>query len=344
MNTIDKIEDLLRKKKRIATSLITDLLGISRQASLKHLRILEAKGKIIKIGKTRGSYYIPNTAAVIKKEFGKALQKNGWLKNENISEYEVLKDIKKNSLIFAGLNENLIRIFEYSFTEMLNNAIDHSDSSKLYFTVKRKDGVISFCIKDWGVGVYANIRKKFNLASEWEAVQELVKGKNTTDPEHHTGEGIFFTSRIADTFILSSHKIELFVDNRLDDFYFKSRHNYSGTIVEFAININSNKKIEDLFAKYTTEEYAFDKNIVRVSLFKDGENYVSRSQAKRLLNNLEKYRSIILDFKGIPAIGQGFADQVFRVFQNEHPEIKIEYVNCDIAVEMMIKRTGIGQK
>ena len=33
-----------------------------------------------------------------------------------------------------------------------------------------------------------------------------------------------------------------------------------------------------------------------------------------------------------------FADEVFRVFQNEHPKVKISYLNANADVEFMVKR------
>lgn len=64
---------------------------------------------------------------------------------------------------------------------------------------------------------------------------------------------------------------------------------------------------------------------------------MSRSQAKRLLIGLEKFKTIVLDFKGVKSVGWAFVDQVFRVFQNEYPDIEIHYVNISEEVESMIK-------
>ena len=69
-----------------------------------------------------------------------------------------------------------------------------------------------------------------------------------------------------------------------------------------------------------------------------GDPHVSRSQAKRLLMGLEKFKRIILDFKGVKSVGQAFVDEVFRVFKNRHPNITIHYFNANDSVEAMIKR------
>jgi low affinity Fe/Cu permease len=53
---------------------------------------------------------------------------------------------------------------------------------------------------------------------------------------------------------------------------------------------------------------------------------------------LDKFKKIILDFKDISGIGQAFADEIFRVFKERHPDITIEFKNTNEAIEMMIKR------
>ena len=55
--------------------------------------------------------------------------------------------------------------------------------------------MLSFIVNDSGIGIFRNIMQKRNLKSELEAIQDLMKGKTTTMPESHSGEGIFFTSK-----------------------------------------------------------------------------------------------------------------------------------------------------
>ena len=62
---------------------------------------------------------------------------------------------------------------------------------------------------------------------------------------------------------------------------------------------------------------------------------ISRSEARRLLLGLEKFKEIILDFKDVKKIGQGFADEIFRVFHNRHPNIVINTVNVSPTIKQM---------
>jgi len=75
-----------------------------------------------------------------------------------------------------------------------------------------------------------------------------------------------------------------------------------------------------------------------VKLFRDRSAYISRSQAKRLLHALDRFKKIVLDFKGVSTVGQAFADEVFRVFAKAHPGIDIEPINATENVDFMIRR------
>ena len=69
-----------------------------------------------------------------------------------------------------------------------------------------------------------------------------------------------------------------------------------------------------------------------------GEHLISRSIARRILSNIEKFKVIFLDFNGVKTIGQAFADEIFRVFRNKHKEITILPINMNEEVKFMIKR------
>jgi len=80
-----------------------------------------------------------------------------------------------------------------------------------------------------------------------------------------------------------------------------------------------------------------DTEVRLVSL--DGE-FVSRSEAKRFAAGLERFDRVVLDFTGVPLVGQGLVDELFRVWQREHPGIRLEVVGADRGVELMIRRVG----
>lgn len=70
------------------------------------------------------------------------------------------------------------------------------------------------------------------------------------------------------------------------------------------------------------------------------ELLMSRSQARRLITRFDRFREVILDFSGVEIIGQGFADEIFRVFANAQPHVKLCPIHCGKDVDAMIRRTG----
>ena len=52
-----------------------------------------------------------------------------------------------------------------------------------------------------------------------------------------------------------------------------------------------------------------------------GVEFVSRSEAKRLLAELDKFSEITFDYKGVEKVGQGFVDEIYRVWQNQNSDI-----------------------
>jgi 23S rRNA pseudoU1915 N3-methylase RlmH len=108
-----------------------------------------------------------------------------------------------------------------------------------------------------------------------------------------------------------------------------------------SISTKASRTVKEVFDKYTAkgDEYSFSRTHVPVNLARYGEEQlVSRSQAKRLLARLEPFKEIFLDFEGVNFIGQAFADEIFRVFKNEHPDIEIIWLHASKQVEKMIKR------
>ncbi len=79
---------------------------------------------------------------------------------------------------------------------------------------------------------------------------------------------------------------------------------------------------------------------VSVKLYKNNVEYVSRSQARRVVVGLERFKTIELDFQGIDTVGQAFADEIFRVWHVRHRESRIIPTNMNENVEFMVKWAG----
>ena len=337
-----KILLLLEAKKRIKTHDVASLLNVSRQYAKVLINNLITTKKLMKIGSTRSAFYVsPQYAKDHPDLLPTRIQKN--LKNTNLEEHRVLDDLEERLPVILKLPENIRSIFTYTFSEMLNNAIEHSGSKNIQVEVEIKDKRLLFRVIDSGIGVFKNVMQKRKLKSELEAIQELLKGKTTTQPKAHSGEGIFFTSKSADIFILDSFGIQMIINNRIDDIFVShSKKIKRGTSVLFEIKIDSSRHLDDIFRRYTDTtkdgDYGFDKTEIKVKLYTMGGVHVSRSQARRVLTNLEKFKSIIFDFDKVPMIGQAFADEILRVFHGKYPGIKLEATNMNDAVKFMVNR------
>jgi hypothetical protein len=79
------------------------------------------------------------------------------------------------------------------------------------------------------------------------------------------------------------------------------------------------------------------KTTVKVKLYRERVDDVSSSQARRMVSGLEKFKVIESDFETLPTIGQGFADEIFRVWQAKHPDIRIVPINAGPNVLFMIR-------
>jgi len=337
MRLKEKILELSSKNKKIKTTEVAAKFNVSRQFASLVIKSLVEEGKLIKAGGTRYAFYVlPKHMSSL----GEKVKKR--LKNKNLKEHEVLDDIKKQLPFFSKTNENISSIFDYAFSEMLNNAIEHSHSKFIEVEVKKQENTLIFTVSDSGIGAFKSVMEKHKLKSELEAIQDILKGKTTTQPQAHSGEGIFFTSKASDIFVMDSHNLRLRIDNLANDIFIQEIPKKRGTKVKFYVNTSSEKLLNNIFKKYQSSSKAlsFDKTEVKIKLYTLGTIYVSRSQARRVLVSLDKFKVIILDFEKVPTVGQAFADEIFRVFAKRHPEIKIKPINMNEAVEFMIKRVG----
>ena len=333
MNTIEKILKFSKHKRFFTGNELSEFLGISRQAVNKHLKGLIQSGKIVKQGTTKGALYNLTTAKRTQ-QFSRKVKKTFFL--SGLEEDKVFREFAQFLNLNSELSKNSFDISYYAFTEILNNAIDHSESQKCSIEIILDRYKFNFTIRDFGIGIFHSIFSKLQLPDENSAIGELIKGKTTTMKEKHTGEGIFFTSKAADNMIFRSHKINMIFDNQKKDIFVEEKKYIEGTEVFFSISRRTKKLLDKIFAQYAPEEfdYTFERTRALVKLFH--KNYVSRSEAKRLLYGLDKFKEVMLDFKGVTSIGQGFADEIFRVFVNEHPDIKIRTANVGPALQPVI--------
>jgi anti-sigma regulatory factor (Ser/Thr protein kinase) len=310
--------------------------AITRQAVNKHLHKLTAELALSQDGRTRSRSY--KLAPLVE------WTSPGYKISPELAEDIVWKD---DIVPLLGKQpENVLDIWQYGFTEMFNNAIDHSGGSDIWVRVKKTAITTEMVLMDNGIGIFKKIQTTLNLLDERHAMLELAKGKLTTDPEHHTGEGIFFTSRIFDSFdILSGGVFFSHEFGKPEDWILERDRFREGTSVWMKLSNHTARRVKNIFDQYVSgDDYGFTKTVVPVKLAQYGnDKLISRSQAKRLLARVEVFKTVIFDFAGVPTIGQAFADEIFRVFPNQHPEIHISSMNENQEVAQIIKRAKSGE-
>lgn len=307
--------------------------GVSRQAVHRHLASLIKDGWVEASGSTRN-----------KKFSLKSFTLGEWTLPLSSRLQEDIVWRERLLPHFAGAPENILTLWHYGFTEMLNNAIDHSGGHEVHLGLLRDALKTELVLIDDGEGIFRKIMRELNLYDERQALLELSKGKLTTDPMRHTGEGIFFTSRAFDDFSIESDKLNFSHRNdQPKDWLIDSDADGGGTAVWLGLANDSTRTLKEVFDAYATPEgdFEFSKTVVSVRLARhEGESLVSRSQAKRLTARFERFREVVLDFGGVATLGQAFADELFRVYANAHPDTRLVPVNMNEDVSKMVWRVN----
>ncbi len=311
---------------RVGTRL-AQAAGLSRQVANGYLQSLLRDGLVSAEGTTLARVYRLQSMEVAHRYEREGLQ-------EDLVWRELIAPV------VARLGQNVRDIWHYAATEMINNAIDHSGSQQVEVSVSLNALWTEVLVADQGEGIFVKIQRSLDLHDPREAILELAKGKLTTAPELHTGEGIFFTSRALDFFEIESHHLRFSRAPRADDAIAEQAADTPGTRVRMRLANESLRVLREVFDAFTDpEEHSFDKTVVPLRLAQyEGEKLVSRSQAKRVSHRFERFKQVELDFAGISEIGQAFADELFRVFANAHPHIRITPINAEPAVAQMVKR------
>lgn len=305
--------------------------GVTRQTVHRHLAALVKEGYLNATGETRARVYTLGPIREFADTYELSTADEGRIYQRDFS------------YVFDGLPDNIVDICHYGFTEMVNNAIDHSEGTIVKISTIRNKKEVIIAIHDDGEGIFVRIARLLNLPDPRESLLELSKGKLTTDPDNHSGEGIFFTSRVFDDFFIFSGDLQFTHHHEHDDDYLTHIDGFEhiGTAVHMVIALDSDTDITTVFDEYSTgpDDYAFDRTVVPVRLaIYEGERLISRSQAKRLLSRVERFNRVVFDFESVDVIGQAFADELFRVFPGKHPQTRISYSNANVDVKKMIAR------
>jgi hypothetical protein len=322
------IRDLLSKVPDFSVRDLAERTGRTRQALNAHLRRALAAGELMREGSGRSTRYrLPAGATFEARRAAHGLRE---------------EDLWREFRAYLGWHlpergEAADAILGYVVTELVNNAIDHSQAREIILRGAISGARVRIEVEDAGIGAFESVRARLGFASHLHALQHLSKGKVTTDPERHTGEGLFFSSKAVDTFELTANGLTWAVDSLQDDQAVLEETRAPGTRATCWLETPTTRSLQELFERFTTD-LAFDRSRTVVRLFEHGTRFVSRSEAKRLSEGLERFREVELDFHGVGGVGQGFVDELLRVWANAHPRTRLLPVRMNDAVAFMVHR------
>ncbi len=316
------------------SSKVADAFGISLTSVKRYIDSELAENHIVKSTQRECGYSLVS----VKREFTydiKALTER--------DDYILYKDI--SPLLEA--NENAMRIWRYALPEIFNNALEHSGGKNVRGIAEVNHLYTRITVIDDGIGIFRNVicaLKEYGYSNPGpeDAVMELYKGKLTSCPQRHTGEGLFFTMRMLDRISITSDGTVMRKGYSGEPSYIRShliayamKLAKKGTVVNMQLENETRRDLTEVFNEYSSIDDGFNKTRIPVFEACMDCDPVARSQARRLCMRLDGFKEAILDFDKVDMMGQGFADEVFRIYHNEHPDVILTPVNMNDFVYRM---------
>jgi len=297
----DRVRALVDREGSVANRTVARALGVSPATAHRVLRALVVAGTLAARGKGPAAVYGFRT---IDRRFRlKGLEEDrAWQEvAEQIARVRPLASMEAQSL-------------QYAAVEMINNAIEHSSGTSVRVTVEfGAAGSTVATVADDGVGVFRRVCEEFGFSSPQDAIVQLEKGKLTSDPARHSGEGLFFSSKAVARFRLESQSVAWVVDNLVGDSGIAKSPVRRGTRVVVDVVRGRTPRLEDVFRAYTDPHtLRFTKTRATIKLGAHGRTLVSRSEARRLLEGIGKFTHVTLDFSGVDMVGRHGGPGVLR--------------------------------
>ena len=302
-------------------------VGVTRQAAHYHLRRMVETGDLERTGGGRSTRYRATADLDLR------------LPIAGLDESRVWHDVRDRTPALVQARDNVRAILAYAFTEMVNNAIEHSGGTEVRVIFRAADGRFAFEVHDDGIGAYRHLRERFGLEDDLAALQLLTRGKETTSPDRHSGEGIFFTSRAVDRFELDANHLRWIVETSRADQAVGDSPPHPGTRVRCRIAADSPRSIAEVFADYVDDgTLRFSRTVLPLRLFQPADGFIARADADRVTTHLERFEEVVLDFTGVTEVGQGFVDEVFRVWASANPGTRLVPKGASPIVDAVVRR------
>ena len=325
--SVERLRRLVERRGEVQNRDVVRALGVSPATAHRLLQALVTSGILERLGKGRAARY---RLRALRRRFRRAA----------LDEHRAWDEVAGEIARIRPMEPDAARSLAYAASEILNNAVDHSGGRTVEVAVSfERGGATVTTVRDDGIGVFRRVCEDFGYATPEDAIVQLEKGKLTSDPSRHSGEGLFFSSKAVTRFRLESQETAWFVDNQVHDSGIGPSDVRRGTRVRLEVVPGHLARLEEVFAAYTDpESLRFTRTRVTIKLAAFGKTLVSRSEAKRLVARLTDFRHVTLDFSGVEVAGQGFCDEVFRVFARARPKVTLEPVGMNDTVAFMVGR------
>lgn len=309
-------------------AVVMQRLAIGRRAALGVLRKLTAAQWLVPVGTPRKRSWQPGALRQVVQRYPlDGLQEDlPWA---------------RDFAPFLALPPEVARMAQHAFTELLNNAVDHSGGTQVTVSMRQTAAHLQLLVSDDGCGVFQRIESAFDITDPTLAMLELSKGKLTSQPDRHTGRGLFFTSRLADMFDLHANETAFQYRGWDRRNWFKGKPMArQGTSIYLAIALDTTRTLDAVLRAHSLdgEGYGFERTVVPLQLLVEAATgLASRAQARRVALRLQRFRRAEVDFSGIADVGHGFVDELFRVAAREHPGVDIVPVGMAPRVAAMVE-------
>lgn len=312
---------------------VAERTGLSRASAQKAIQRLVEAQWLVREGTPRRPTYRPGTLRQVVGRYalGGLEEDVPWI---------------RDFAPFFTLPQNVMRMAQHIFTELLNNAIDHSEGTSVTVSLRQTPTHMQLLVSDDGRGVFEKISEAFDIADPAVAMLEITKGKLTSQPQRHTGRGLFFAAKLADVFDL--HANDTAYQQRSWDTAGSLRGRpacRTGTSVFVAISVDTPRTLDEVLKSYSLDGagYGFDRTILPLKLLTtQNTGLESRAQARRATARLQQFRRAEIDFEGIADVGHAFVDELFRVFKADHPQVELVPMNMGPRVAALVQSVQLN--
>lgn len=307
---------------------VEERTGASHRAVLSALRRLVDAQWLTRGGSTRRPVYGPGVLRQVVRTYSlHGLQEDlPWQ-----------RDFAPN---FA-LPRHVARMVQHGFTELVNNAVDHSGGTSVTVSLRQTPSHVQLLVSDDGCGVFNRICESFDIADPQHAMLELSKGRLTSQPQMHTGRGLFFSSQLADVFDIHANGTA-FQRRAWESTGWQPGRPLprQGSSIYMSIALDSSRTLDQVLEAWSTDGTGieFDQTKINLRLVAGpGQALDSRAQARRVAARLPQFKRAEVSFEGVEDVGHGFTDELFRVFARAHQEVELVPTNMTPRIEALVR-------